>query len=328
MARVRFIVTTKNNEAIIRKCLDAIFLQSYKDWECSLADDGSTDRTLGIVKKEYPQVSVYTKTGRGGPAYNRNVALFDAREDFLVFVDSDAIIAPNWLETAVKRIDRDPEIGVIGGKIYVWGSDIVTGPGYFYPAGTGYLVSAHENNGQNKFDKEEFCLWIGSSTFMVRTSVAKLIGGFDEEYCYLYEDLDICWRYWLAGYKVLYCPEAVSRHGFSVTSEREYLPSRISFMAKRNKMLTLYKNFQFGTLIKYSPLIILVALAELIFLSNRLAVLKGNLSVWHYRRFILQRRKEIKKIRKISDKYIMPFLERDHLKVISMCLGDAFKKLK
>ena len=59
MARVSVVVTTKNNAAIIRKCLDHIYDQKFKDFICIFADDGSTDETLQIVKSESPDTKIF-----------------------------------------------------------------------------------------------------------------------------------------------------------------------------------------------------------------------------------------------------------------------------
>ena len=58
MAKVSIVVATRNNEAIIEKCLDHIYAQKFKDFTCYIVDDGSTDQTLKIIKQEYPKTKI------------------------------------------------------------------------------------------------------------------------------------------------------------------------------------------------------------------------------------------------------------------------------
>ena len=123
MARVSIVVTTKNNAAIIRKCLDHIYDQKFKDFICNVADDGSTDKTLQIVKSEYPDTKIFECNECLGPAHNRNIVLEKSNEEFVVFIDSDAFIYRNWLDQAIKKMDVEKSIGLIGGKVYDYHTD-------------------------------------------------------------------------------------------------------------------------------------------------------------------------------------------------------------
>ena len=173
--------------------------------------------------------------------------------------------------------------------------------------------------------KEKLCHWLPSSTFMMRTHVAKDIGGFDPDYGYLYEDIDISWRVWLAGHKVLYFSSLESVHMMSVTASATYSDSRRQFMSKRNKMVTFLKNLEWITLIRFSPIILMVLLVELIILKPKCAIFMGNINPFLNFKKILNKRKEIKKFRKITDKEIVIFFVSDHWKVIKRCIGSNLK---
>ena len=324
MAKVSIVVATRNNEAIIKKCLDHIYAQKFKDFTCYVVDDGSTDQTLKIIKQEYPKTKIIECKESLGPSHNRNLALKDSSDEFIAFVDSDAFIDKYWLEKAVIKMEADKFIGLIGGKVYDYHTKKIQSlGGQTHFGGTVWLEDCPLNNERAKI-KEKFCHWLPSSTFMIRARVAKDIGGFDSDYGYLYEDIDISWRVWLAGYTVLYFSALESVHMMSVTASSSYSDSKRQFMSKRNKSVTFLKNLEWTTLIRFFPVFFAVLLVELIVLKPKGAILMGNIDPFLNLNKILQKRKEIKKFRKIRDKEILPFFVTDHWKVIKRCIGDNY----
>ena len=324
MSKVRIVVATKNNETIIQDCLEHIYAQKFKDFLCCVVDDGSTDKTLSIVQRDFPQTKVYQCTESKGPAYNRNVALSDADEDFIVFMDSDAFIKNDWLEQAVSRMEKDEKVGLIGGKVYHGKtSRIQSAGGEFHCGGVCWLVGCEENDEPAQVEEAHF-FHLPSSTFMMRSCVAKEIGGFDEDYCYLYEDLDICWRVWLAGYIVLYWDKLVSEHLLSTTSKKEFTDWKRQYMSKRNKMITLLKNYELGSLLRYLPFILGVQIAEFALLKPRSAIFFGNLYPLFRPKMIWKKRKDVQGIRKISDTDMRHLLTTNHFLVVKMCLANFF----
>jgi len=215
----------------------------------------------------------------------------------------------------------EKSIGLIGGKVYDYHTDKIQSiGGQTYFGGTVWLEDCHIDDKRAQI-KEKLCHWLPSSTFMMRTHVAKDIGGFDSDYGYLYEDTDISWRVWLAGYKVLYFSSLESVHMMSATASSTYSHSRRQFMSKRNKMVTFLKNLEWVTLIRFSPIILMVVLVELIILKPKAAIFMGNIDPFLNFKKIFKKRKEIKKFRKITDKEIVTFFVSDHWKVIKRCIG-------
>lgn len=328
MAKIRTVVCTKNNEQIIRQCLNSIFQQTYKDFICCIADDGSTDDTLRIIKEEYPQAKIYSLKESRGPSFNRNVVLKETTEEFVVFMDSDAFLDKNWFRRAIKRMEDENNVGAIGGKVFVGDTNkIQSVAGFFHRGGTCWLKGCVEGDNESKIS-ERNCFWLPSSTFMMRTALARKIGGFDEDFCYLYEDMDICWRVWIAGYEVLYYSSLISHHGCSVTANKEYDAHRKQFMSKRNKIITMLKNYELLSLFRNLPFIFIVSFVEILLLKNKIAVVYGNIQPLFHFMSIWKKRKYIKTYRVKRDYELFDLFENNHLAVIKMCLGDVFAKQK
>ena len=105
MPKVSIIVPVYKVEKYLRECLDSILAQTFTDWECLLVDDGSPDKS-GEICDEYAQkdirIRVYHKEN-GGVSSARNLGLDKATGEWVMFVDADDAIAPNTLDTCVRK---------------------------------------------------------------------------------------------------------------------------------------------------------------------------------------------------------------------------------
>lgn len=210
---VDIIICTKNNKKIISNCLDSVRNQTYKNWNCFIADDNSTDDGCKFIEEKYPFVKVLRLGGKG-PAHNRNIAIKSGSGKYVVTLDSDAVLTKNWLGEMVKLMEGNPKIGIGGGKIlYRDNHNLINS------AGGGMSIAGvfyHRGTGQDK-SKEEYnqiiqTLYLCSASMIIRREILKTIGYFDPDYVYGYEDLDICWRANIAGFDVVHNPYAESYH--------------------------------------------------------------------------------------------------------------------
>ena len=314
---VRYIITTKNNENIIENCINSILIQHKKNFpNISVVDDNSSDNTVSIIKNKYPFINIINCLENKGPSGNRNKAIFNSSEKYFVFMDSDAILNYEWTSNAYEFLEKNPEIGVLGGRIYGKDKKLQSAGGEFHYGGTGWLVD------NNKFEyNDRFCFWMPSSTFIARSDVIKLIDGFDSDFIYLYEDLDICWRIWLSGYSVYFYSKLSSEHIMSYTTNKEYKSKYKTFLSKRNKITTLIKNSEIKVLLLSLPIIILVILGELIFLKNKFSIFKGNFFILSKLLKIIKKRSIIlNKVKKENLKNIRKMYYKNHIQFIRMCL--------
>lgn len=105
--KVSVIIPTYNTEQYIKDCVQSVLNQTYQNFEIIVVNDGSTDNTLKVleeIKTEKLKVITIKNSGQG---YARNMALKEAKGDYIFFLDSDDYIEPVTLELAVKRIEQD-----------------------------------------------------------------------------------------------------------------------------------------------------------------------------------------------------------------------------
>lgn len=105
---VTVIIPIYNEEKDIRDCLESLRQQSFKDFETIVIDDGSTDRTLEIVK-EFKDVKVFEQDHRG-PGKARNLGAKNANGKILIFIDADMTFDKNYLKNLIKPIIKNKKI--------------------------------------------------------------------------------------------------------------------------------------------------------------------------------------------------------------------------
>ena len=299
---VDIIICVKNNKEIISKCLESVKKQRYKNINCMVLDDNSTDGTCDLIKKKYKFVTCITLSGKG-PSFNRNEGIKKSGGKYIITMDSDAILNRDWVKKMVLFMEKNIGIGIASGKILYENSNKINIAG----GGMGKSgIVCHLGEGKNKNEETKIkkVIYLCSASMIIRRKILKKIGLFDPEYFYGYEDLDLCWRANLAGFEVIYYPFAESYHEQNTTIKN--IPSpRISFLGNRNRILTLLKNYEGLSLLRYFPTFIAHFIFLILFRKNKISILKAYL--WNIKKFdkILKKRKRINKIRKIKDKELI-----------------------
>jgi len=120
---VSIIIPVKNFERTIEKTFEYLLKVDYlhDSWEWVIADGGSTDKTIEIIKnwqKKYPFIKLVEVPNCPSPGFARNKALEVAEGDFLFFTDADCAPDPSWIKEMLKHFAIDPKIAAVGGEVY------------------------------------------------------------------------------------------------------------------------------------------------------------------------------------------------------------------
>ena len=123
MSFVSVIIPVRNFERTIEKTFEYLLKVDYPhdSWEWVIADGGSTDKTVEIIKKwqqRYSFIRLVEVPNCPSPGYARNKALEVARGDFLFFTDADCAPDPIWIREMLKNFARDPKIAAVGGEVF------------------------------------------------------------------------------------------------------------------------------------------------------------------------------------------------------------------
>lgn len=243
-AQTAIVILNYNGRALLPACLAAAQQQTAPA-AVVVADNGSTDGSLDLLRAGYPTVTVLDLQRNWGFAagYNRALAAVDA--PWVVLLNNDAELAPDWLERLLAFAATRPEAAVVGGKLRLAQAGppkLQSAGAKFTTAGTAFEIGwGAADTGQ--YDQPGPVGVIPGAAMLVRRSVFFELGGFDADYGAYLEDVDLCWRAWLRGYEVHYRPEAVARHHYGATGGGRFSPYRVRAM-QRNRLANMVKNLQ------------------------------------------------------------------------------------
>jgi GT2 family glycosyltransferase len=212
----------------------------------TVADNGSTDGSIGTIAGRYPNVRLLPLGENHGFTGGIAAALARSPARNVIFLNNDAVPQDGWLAALVDAIESAPaDVISVGGKIidptgelidFIGGS--LTFDGHAFQNGFRYPLSSRDDPPAGS----ELLFACGGNMISRREPLLG-IGGFDDDYFAYLEDVDFGWRTWIAGSRVLYEPRAVVRHKSSATSRRLGDFER-GVLFERNALQTTLKNFE------------------------------------------------------------------------------------
>ena len=308
------IVHHKGVERLLN-CLESLFKTDYDNIQVFLVDNGSRDNSVDFAEKIYGDrlKIIRSKTNLGFVGGN-NLALKHVWGKYVVLLNDDTEVAPDWLSHIVDVAEGDSSIGAVQPKLLS-----LTAPRYFeYNGCAGGMMDAYgvplcrgrvfdvieEDRGQ--YDSASEIFWAGGAAILIRREVLDETGLLDENFFAHMEEIDLCWRIRLRGYRILSAPSSIVYHlgGGTLVPEKYYLKHR-------NNLVMMLKNYSFSGLLRFFSL--RIALDALCFMyyvirgdrSRSLCVLKSY--AWLLRRLgsVYRSRSVVQKIRKVSDREIL-----------------------
>lgn len=250
-----------NEEKRVKKCLEAVFGQTYKNIEVLVFDNCSTDKTLEIVKNNFPQAKIHKadKNYGFGPGQNRAAQITSGK--YIVGLCADVWLKEDFVEKAVEVMGENSKIGALQAKIYrlIDGqrSDIIDTCGFEIYKSRRIVNRGHGEKDIGKFDKaEEIFSYEGACPFWRREALddTAIFGEYhDEDYFWYGDDIDLGWRLHLLGWINFFAPQVVAWHERQTTKrlskskwdfvrQRKTLPKRKKMYDWVNTHLTFVKN--------------------------------------------------------------------------------------
>lgn len=247
--KLSVVILNWNGKELMEKFLPSVIANTPKDWcEVIVADNGSTDSSLGMLKKKFPTVKLISFNHNYGFAEGYNRALAELDSEYTVLLNSDIEVTSGWVEVPVAAMDADPSVACVQPKIraeknkaYFEYAGAAGGfmDRYGYPYCRGRILSCVEKD-EGQYDTPQSILWASGACLFIRTAVYKEVGGLDSGFFAHQEEIDMCWRLRTRGYKLLCTPQSVIYHVGGATLNAEN--PRKTFLNFRNNLLMLYKN--------------------------------------------------------------------------------------
>lgn len=252
---VSIIIVNLNGRALLADCLDALAAQDYpRDRvEIILVDNGSTDDSVPFVREAYPYVRVIEAGRNLGFAAGNNLGARLATSDYLALINNDARAAPRWLRPMVEVLEGQPDVACAASKILDQDGKTIdfVGP-VMNLYGRSFQIDEGLPVAPGFYDEPRELLAPCGGAMMIRRDVFWQVGGFDEDYIAYFEDLDLGWRLWLYGYKVLFVPDAIVYHRQHQTGAGFPVEQRYT-LSEANALRTVIKNYEEENLWRVLP---------------------------------------------------------------------------
>ena len=236
-----------NGAGHLRRFLPSVLASVPEGVGVVVADNGSTDDSLGVLEREFPAVGRIVLDRNYGFAggYNRALEYLDA--DYFILLNSDVETPAGWVEPLVETLDRDRTVAAVAPKLLSLVErarfEYAGAAGGFidylgYPFCRGRILQCVERD-EGQYDDARDVFWASGAAFCCRAEVFRAMGGFDEDFFAHMEEIDLCWRMQLAGYRVRIVPRSRVYHLGGGTLQTDS-PAKV-FYNRRNNLAMLYK---------------------------------------------------------------------------------------
>jgi GT2 family glycosyltransferase len=251
---VAITIVTYNSGEYIERCLKYVLEQDYPRKEIIVVDNASADQTPEIVRKFESSVRAVYNRNNVGFAAGQNQAIAHSQAEWILTLNPDVRLSPNFLSALIAAGESDKSVGSICGKLLAMNSDFEPPVGPVFDSTGIYMTPnlRHLDRGSRVPDEGQYdrCEYVfggtGAACLYRRAMIDDIsIDGefFDADFFAYREDADVAWRAQLLGWKCLYNPLAVAWHVRSVLpSNRKSLPSIVNMHSVKNRWLLRIKN--------------------------------------------------------------------------------------
>ncbi len=314
MQKLAIAILNYNGYSYLKQFLPKV-VEFSEGHEVIVIDNASTDDSLDLLKTEFPSVRVIILSENLGFSGGYNEGLKQVNSEYVVLLNSDIEVSPNWINPVVNFMDAHPDIAACQPKILDFKKkthfEYAGACGGFidmlgYPFCRGRLFQTLEED-KGQYDTQEEVFWASGACLFTRKDLYYKLGGLEPDFFAHMEEIDLCWRFWNNGYKVAVCPEAIVYHVGGGTLEHAH--PRKTYLNFRNGLSILIKNEKTSLLLWKLPLRLVldwVAAIQFSIVSgpiHGLAILKAHLHFWGTIRRFVKKRKATNPGQTIASRY-------------------------
>jgi GT2 family glycosyltransferase len=314
--RLTVVIPNWNGERFLSLCLDSLRRQTLRDFETVLVDNASSDGSIELVRRDFPEVRVVSLSENLGFAAAVNAGIKVSEAEYVALLNNDTEQDPGWLEALVRAAKRHLEAGFFASKLVDFRDRrFLDGAGdALRLSGLPYRLG-HGEVDRGQFDHPGYVFSACGAAALYRREMLDDVGLFDEDFVSYCEDGDLSFRAQLAGYRCLYVPDAVVYHMGSASTggKRSATATRLG---TRNSLSLLVKNLPLSAVPHILPFFVLGQLARSLTAAATGALgahLRGLAGAWRQLPLMLENRREIQAKKRISDAEIRRLLRESSL---------------
>jgi GT2 family glycosyltransferase len=247
-------IVTYNSGRFIKRCLESVLEQKYPQLEVVVVDNASTDGTVDILEPFAGRCRLYYNDENLGFAAAQNQAIALAQGEFILTLNPDVLMLPNFIQALVEAAYMDPKAGTVCGKLLSILSNfdlpdrqLVDSTGIYFTPMLRHLDRGSQEVDNGHFLNFEYVFGATAAAALYRRAMIDDISiqgeFFDPDFFVYREDADVAWRAQLMGWRCLYTPMARGYHVRNVLpGNRRALPPVINMHSVKNRFLLRIKN--------------------------------------------------------------------------------------
>jgi len=263
-------VVSWNSRRFLSDCLRSVAAQTRREVELIVVDNGSTDGSADFVAAEFPSATLIRNSSNEGFCRANNAALKRATGVFILCLNADAILEPDFIENALAGFRAIHRVGMVSGKILRFDGVTIDSAGQMLTRARRIVDRGYGERDAPRFDEPgEIFSVCGAAALYWRAMIDSVSTDgefFDESFFAFGEDMDVAWRAQRAGFRAWYQPSARVRHfrGGSQTGKPGLLgrffqtarrPAGIRAHIVKNRWLMILKNDTLRAYLKDLPFI-------------------------------------------------------------------------
>jgi GT2 family glycosyltransferase len=249
------IIVNYNGTGLLEDCLGSLKKQVFRDFEVVFVDNGSSDDSIEKAQFLFPGLKIISLPNNMGFARANNLGFAQAQGKFIVLLNNDTMVDPEFLAALVQGVESGPRVGMVAPRILnFFQRDLVDSEGglLLTPDGIGQGKNRNQKEGNRSAGTEPGSvipiLMPSGCAALWRKEVILEVGGFMEDFFAYCEDADLGLRARWAGWEAVYAPEALVYHKYSRTAG-SVSPKKL-FFVERNHYWLAVRNFPLRLLLQ------------------------------------------------------------------------------
>ena len=240
LPKVSVIIVNYNGKELLEKSLESLFKVDYENFEVILVDNNSSDGTIDFVAKNYPSVIIIKLDSNKGFAEPNNIAAKIAKGDYLLLLNNDTVVTYNFISEMIKVLEHDKTIGICQSLLLKPDGSLDSSGDFIDKLGVVY-------NSKTKTDEIREISSARGASMLIHKELFEKLGGFDEKFFVSFEDVDLGWRTWILGYRIVLIPTSIVYHSAGTTIKK--MRSDIAFHGFKNQLSMKITNFEINYMI-------------------------------------------------------------------------------
>jgi GT2 family glycosyltransferase len=303
--RASVIIVSYNCREYLVQGLPSVLTSLGTNDELILVDNASCDGSAKSVQQAYPHVRVIVSEKNLGFGAASNLGVEQAAGEFVVFINPDTVVEPNWLEALIQALQANPEIQLVTSRIV-----LMQDPATINTCGndvhiSGITLCRGIGRSHDEYDTPGPVSAVSGAAFAMLRVLYQELGGFDPDFFLYMEDTDLSLRARLAGNHIAFVPGSIVQHAY----ELHFGPTKTYFQ-ERNRYLMLLKLYHWRTLFALIPIFLLseavtwgyVLLREPDRLGNKFRAYAWIFKNWKQ---ILSKRRQAQRLRQVPDRLLI-----------------------